>query len=84
MRSKTESEIIKVLEENKENNEELEALAIAGRIGLSYDTTAKHLKRMAEEGILIREARGAGIDKNTGRRLPWNYYYTLNKNYQQK
>ncbi len=73
---KTQDRTINLLEEYGE----LEVLTIAREIGLSYDTISKHLKEMAEEGILLREAKsGKKIVRNSGREInPWNYYYKLN------
>ncbi len=86
MRTEKKSEIIKILEKSEEV-EGLEAGTIAERIGLSYDTTSKYLKRMTEEGILVR---GAITKKRETKHSwesdyhPWDYYYKLNKEYQEK
>lgn len=82
MERKTRERILDVLKENE--NEELESLSISKRIGLSYDTTSKHLKRMVEEHVLTRKARQrpkSGIYFKDLRR-PWEYYYKLNERYQ--
>ena len=63
MRKKIEDKILEILKKHKE----LEALAIAKEIGLTYDTTSKYLKKIAENGIIERKAKGK----------PWTYYYIL-------
>jgi DNA-binding Lrp family transcriptional regulator len=47
-----EDKIIEILRENKE----LEALLISEKLGLTYDTTSKHLKKMTQEGKIKRQA----------------------------
>ena len=77
---KTQGKIVNVLKERGE----LESLSISKRIGLSYDTTSRHLKRMVEEHILTRKAKQrpkSGIYFKDLRR-PWEYYYELNERYQ--
>ena len=73
---KTESKIIEILK----NKGELQAHEITKLISLTYDTTVSHLKKMTEEGLLVREGRGEEKNENTNRRH-WNYYYQLNENY---
>lgn len=73
--NKTESKILEIL--NKDN--ELKSYEIGRRLeelgsSVTPDTIAKNLKRMTEEGKIIREARGN----------PWYYHYKLNKNYLEK
>ena len=65
--NKTKSKIMKLLENEKGNW--LKAPLISEKIGVSYETTSKNLKKMREERLLKREAFGR----------PWNYYYQLNK-----
>ena len=61
--------ITKILNEDKEIG--LEAITIAGKIGLTYGTTSKYLKEMVREGILTREGKKKEGD------TAWNYYYTI-------
>ena len=81
---KTRELIIKILKEE----ENLEAGDIARRIGLTYDTTSKHLKKMTEEGRLKRRTgerpeEYGGISWRGGNK-PWVYYYSLNKQNKRK
>ncbi len=67
---KTKKLILEILEDKSE----LESSAIMREMeergrSISYDTLSRNLRSMAEEGLLIREAKGK----------PWNYYYQLNK-----
>lgn len=76
-----ESKILGIL--NKEG--ESEALLIASSIGLTYDTTAKYLKKMTEEGKIERKARGSflysdGRIKYPDKKKHWSYYYRLKNN----
>jgi len=66
MRVKLESVMIEVVRENpnKDTSEIRNLLEGRGYVR-TYDTLAKKLKTMAEQGILLREAKGQ----------PWNYYY---------
>jgi len=73
--NKTESKILKILNENNELvsykiDEKLEEIGYS----VTPDTIAKNLKRMAEEEKIIRTARGK----------PWYYHYKLNKNCEEK
>lgn len=70
MRNKPESEILGVL---KEGNE-LESLVIAKRIGLTYDTKTKYLKRMIEKGIIERKAKGKAYWDG---KKHWTYHYSV-------
>lgn len=63
---RTIEKIIKVLKEQAD----LDAIAISKKTKLTYDTTARYLKRMAEKGLIGRDARG----KRT-------YYYHIANNY---
>jgi len=68
MTNKTEDRIKQLFNEETK----LEAMKISKRIGLTYDTTSKYLKKMTDEGTLERKAEGK----------PWNYYYKLKKHKQ--
>ena len=82
MKNKTESKIIEILSKTEDL---LEASQITKEIGLTYDTIARHLKRMTNERILTREAI-AVKRKNRysweSNYEPWQYYYKLNIKYQ--
>ena len=76
MERKTRERILDVLKENE--NEELEALTITEKIGgVSYNTAIKHLKELAEEGVI--ERKGKGIKAYFDGRKHWNYFYKLKK-----
>ena len=62
---KIEEKIINILRENGE----LESISISKELRLTYDSTAKHLKKMTEDGKIERRAIGK----------PWSYYYRLNR-----
>lgn len=61
----------KILETLKQH-EKLKIDDVAEKLGLSYDTTARHLKRMYENGLLERVAKGK----------PWIHYYSIKKQIQ--
>jgi predicted transcriptional regulator len=75
MANKTESKIIKILEEI----EELDSTLISSKLNLAYDTTAKYLKKMAENGILLIKTKAVcqGEKSFYSHHNPWKYVYSL-------
>ena len=86
--SKTESKILEILNENNElvSYEIQRGLEELG-YSVNYDTVWRNLKRMTEEGKLIRQAKAKKRERKYGwedKRQPWYYHYKLNKNYLEK
>ena len=63
--NKTESKIMKLLENEKGNW--LKASLISEKIEVPYETTSRNLKKMREARLLKRKAFGR----------PWDYFYQL-------
>ncbi|MCK4522346.1 MAG: winged helix-turn-helix transcriptional regulator [Nanoarchaeota archaeon] len=73
MKNKTEGKILETLRKG----EELDSIVIADKIGLTYNTTAKHLKKMTEERVIERKAEGKdGMVYSDGKKH-WTYHYSI-------
>ena len=64
-----EKRIIKILKENRDRRPDSQQMS--EKLGLTYDTTSKYLKNMAEKGIIKRQGKGVG---NPGNHWTYRYY----------
>lgn len=77
MKNKTKNLIMKILEEEEQDLESrriMIKLEVRGH-NVTYDTISRNLKKMVNNGQLIRYAKGRKVNENMGK--PWNYYYKI-------